>query len=281
MRRLAFSVSLAFVALLACAEKVDWNKAKEISPGVRYREFAVETPRMMKCYMARVDLTQNDLVSSEKGMKRERTLEFAKRLRGGGTNVVVAVNMCPWGGGCGDSPESIANYRLDGLNVQNGEISSDKAVKGWFDGFFGVRKDGTPEVLDVPPETTLGEYRILLNGYARVLKDGVPFNRRKEKSLHPRTAVGVSKDRRYVYLLAVDGRQKGWSLGADYEDEAKFMLEAGAWDAVNMDGGGSTTIVCRDAKAKRLRMMNRHDAMGAYTRAVAISLAVVPKKRGK
>lgn len=259
-------------------QKVDWNAAKEIAPGVRYRAFAVETPRLMKGYMTRVDLTKNDVMSSEKGMKRERTAEFARRLRACGTNVVVAVNMCPWSGaGTGDDPKGIREFKLDGLNVQNGEIASDKAIKGWFDGFFAVRKDGTPEILHVPPEQSLGDYRILLNGYGRVLKDGAPFGRSRESDLHPRTAVGLSKDRRYLFLLAVDGRQPGWSLGANCADLAKFLLEAGAWDAANMDGGGSTTLVCRDAKTGDFKMMNRHDALHFYTRAVAINLAVIGK----
>jgi len=59
---------------------------------------------------------------------------------------------------------------------------------------------------------------------------------------NPRTAVGLSQDRRYLYLLTIDGRQPGYSHGAyDYETGAWLKL-LGAHDALNLDGGGSTTM---------------------------------------
>lgn len=268
---------LAFAAAAAYAAPADWAAAKEISPGVRYREFSAEKPRPMKCYMVRVDLTRNFLLTTAKGTKRERTLEFARRLREAGTNVVVAVNTCPWDGGIGDDPASITNHMPNGMNVSNGEIVTARKVRGWLDGFFGVRTDGRVEIFDEPPVGRLGGYRILINGYAVVLKEGKAFNRRNDRNLHPRTAFGLSRDRRYLFLLAVDGRQKNWSHGADYADVAKFMLEAGAWDAANMDGGGSTTLVVFDGAAGKMKMVNRHDVLRMYSRAVSINLAVVPK----
>ena len=56
----------------------------------------------------------------------------------------------------------------------------------------------------------------------------------------PRTAIGQREDG-IVLLLAVDGRQKA-SLGADMGDLAQIMLDYGAVNAVNMDGGTSTAM---------------------------------------
>lgn len=57
---------------------------------------------------------------------------------------------------------------------------------------------------------------------------------------HPRTAVAKLKDGRFLMLTA-DGRSEE-SAGIDLYDLAAYMLELGAVDAMNLDGGGSTTM---------------------------------------
>ena len=59
---------------------------------------------------------------------------------------------------------------------------------------------------------------------------------------HPRTAVGIKEDGSLI-LYTVDGRQKGYSAGVTFQEEALRMLELGAVEAVNMDGGGSTSML--------------------------------------
>ncbi len=62
--------------------------------------------------------------------------------------------------------------------------------------------------------------------------------------LNPRTAVGQRKDGA-VLLLVIDGRQPS-SLGALYTDLIDIMLEYGAYNAANLDGGSSTVMVYKD-----------------------------------
>ena len=45
-----------------------------------------------------------------------------------------------------------------------------------------------------------------------------------------------------LLLVAVDGRQPGYSVGASFIESAKIMRSLGAAEAVNLDGGGSTTL---------------------------------------
>jgi len=61
---------------------------------------------------------------------------------------------------------------------------------------------------------------------------------------HPRTAVGVRADGR-VLLVTVDGRQPELSVGMTIAELASLLIELGAAEAVNMDGGGSTAMVVR------------------------------------
>lgn len=71
---------------------------------------------------------------------------------------------------------------------------------------------------------------------------------------NPRTAFGVSQDKRFLFLLVIDGRQPGYSIGAyDYETAA-WLLLAGAYDGVNMDGGGSSTLVMEDSTGAPRRL---------------------------
>lgn len=63
---------------------------------------------------------------------------------------------------------------------------------------------------------------------------------------HPRSAVGVSRNGKTVYLVVADGRQ-GFSRGMTLYELGRFMLELGADDAINLDGGGSSTMFVANA----------------------------------
>jgi exopolysaccharide biosynthesis protein len=62
---------------------------------------------------------------------------------------------------------------------------------------------------------------------------------------HPRTAAGVRADGR-ILLVTVDGRQPEMSVGMTIAELTALLIELGAVEAVNMDGGGSTAMVVRD-----------------------------------
>lgn len=62
------------------------------------------------------------------------------------------------------------------------------------------------------------------------------------KTRHPRTAVGVSADGRTLIILAIDGRQPAHSVGVTLPELADLMIGLGAHDALNLDGGGSTSF---------------------------------------
>ena len=107
------------------------------------------------------------------------------------------------------------------------------------------------------------------------MRDGAPMETRDGKrmpKLAPRTAFGISADGRYLYALIVDGRQKGYSHGADMLDLALLLKAAGASDAINMDGGGSSTLVRCDQAGGGVVIDNRHDPERRYYRNVAVSL---------
>lgn len=66
----------------------------------------------------------------------------------------------------------------------------------------------------------------------------------------PRTAIGYSKNGRYLYLVVVDGRQPMYSEGMTVNELARLMVSLGASYAMNLDGGGSSTIVVQGNDGK-------------------------------
>lgn len=73
--------------------------------------------------------------------------------------------------------------------------------------------------------------------------------------LHPRTVVATNKQGNELYLLVIDGRSEE-SVGVKYKQVADYLLSIGAWHALNLDGGGSSTLVVRDVEADTVRVVN-------------------------
>jgi phosphodiester glycosidase len=67
---------------------------------------------------------------------------------------------------------------------------------------------------------------------------------------NPRTIAGVTRDGRLL-LVTIDGHALGYSVGASFWEEAAVMRALGARDAVNLDGGGSTTMAIRGQVVNR------------------------------
>jgi len=108
-------------------------------------------------------------------------------------------------------------------------------------------------VVSRPPFDLRQAYNAV-GGFGMLLEKG--NNVGKDDVRHPRTAVGVSPDGRYLYLLVIDGRQPAYSLGATTRETAQWLAQLGARDALNLDGGGSTELVIGDQTGAP-RILNR------------------------
>ena len=93
---------------------------------------------------------------------------------------------------------------------------------------------------------------LIIGGWPRILRDGVNVAgdaattegtiSRNAEVRHPRTAIGYSRDGRTLWLFVVDGRTTA-SVGMTLVEMADELRRLGAWQAMNFDGGGSTTMV--------------------------------------
>jgi exopolysaccharide biosynthesis protein len=99
--------------------------------------------------------------------------------------------------------------------------------------------------------------RQAVQGNAVLLSNGkvIDFPKGGMRIRNPRTVVGLNADGTILTLMVVDGRNPLRSIGMTGSQEGQEMLNAGCFDALNMDGGGSSELVMRDADGK-LQVMN-------------------------
>jgi len=106
--------------------------------------------------------------------------------------------------------------------------------------------------LELEPNWLEQEFVHIIGGGPRLVKDGVVYITSEEERFQadialgraPRTALGLTADRKLL-VVTVNGRQPGVSVGMTLQELAELMIELGAVDAMNLDGGGSTTMVIR------------------------------------
>ncbi|WP_243659250.1 phosphodiester glycosidase family protein [Tamaricihabitans halophyticus] len=108
-------------------------------------------------------------------------------------------------------------------------------------------------------------------GGAPILRDGSALPDLDTGTLAPRTSAGVSADGKTVYLATVDGRS-GSSVGMSIAELADLQVDLGAAAAVNLDGGGSSTLVARESGADKVTV--RNDPSDGAERSVANGIGI-------
>lgn len=174
-------------------------------------------------------------VTNQLGIGGERTDKMVKR-----ENAIGGVNAGGFKdeGGMGHGGDPL------GIVIQHGKlISGELDVKH---NLIGFNNDNVlilgnytgKQALDmgVRDAVSFGPFYIINGESAKSLGTG--------GGLNPRTVIGQKKDGT-VLLLVIDGRQAS-SLGATYKDCVDIMVEYGAYNAANLDGGTSTVMVYQD-----------------------------------
>ncbi len=171
---------------------------------------------------------------------------------------------------------------LDDLAVSQGDIVSPAS---------GARvllliSRGNQVTLTKTPPASYTNIWTAVAGSDMILVNGVPQLAGCTTSFcgpNPRTAVGLSQNGRYLYLMILDGRQPGWSDGATLLETGQWLLRLGAWNGVNLDGGGSSAMAKIESGAAVLlnrpaggvqRVNGNH--LGLFTRDIAPVLSEGP-----
>jgi len=298
MSRFNVIAAAMFAATAVWAEAIDWEKVPDVSKGVKIHNIALEKPRLIKGYMLRIDLNARQWRYTQTGRdakfgermpeqptnenwliatKLETTKRFMDASRKRGENMVVALNATPW-----EPFRSGYHYAQPlGVNISDGALLTTNEPTG---AVFAVDKKGRYTICRNIPLKDASKYAFAASAFQMILENGrdqtgpksaIPYQGPRDNEVHPRMAFGLSKDRRYFYALAIDGRQKEWSIGASCREMVPMLQDAGAWDAVNMDGGGSTTMLYYDEKQGKPVMVNRHDAKRRRTRSDALNVGFI------
>lgn len=130
---------------------------------------------------------------------------------------------------------------LCGAAVSDGQIISQPEAN-----FPAVEIDEDNRLRVLGPKHGLAGRKHVVAGNSVIVENGRNTQRAQTPDkFHPRTALGVTGDGTLLVMI-VDGRQPGRSEGVTQMELAELLVAEGATLAVNLDGGGSTTLVIRD-----------------------------------
>jgi hypothetical protein len=144
---------------------------------------------------------------------------------------------------------------VNGLGMSNGEVVSEP-------GTGGSRNSLVVDQFNLARIVTRGTVRAdtwnAVSGNQRMLENGVIVtpNNSYTTTLNPHTAVGVDADNGHVFFMVVDGRQTDFSEGMRTDEMAQLFLDFGVDNAINLDGGGSSTLVFADGAGGAARTVN-------------------------
>ena len=239
-----------------------------IAPGVIWRAFSGRTTGGKAMYANSVDFDLADpryeaRVAVARGpgsSRRESTRRMAARL-----GAVAGINGSYFNFGGGP---------LDGVPI--GLVVSDgRLIKSGDGNRPALAIDGDGSAIIGRPPADDARIKDALEGGPVLLSAGKPakvigsgFGWSIESGREPRTAVGLTPDGRMVWVT-VDGRVPGHSLGMTLGELTGLFQALGASDALNWDGGGSTTLVVKGRLVSRI-------ATG-WCRPVSNALVLMPR----
>ncbi len=151
----------------------------------------------------------------------------------------------------------IANGRARFV-IRSVEVTGDQKIAGtdWILSSMAapavhVQKGDTVSV-SFPLWSGPGTLREVVGAGGRIVRDGrtVTTEEHRREGIgiqfttdrHPRSFVGINRDSTILFLGTVDGRQST-SIGMNFREMSRFLRSIGVWNAVNLDGGGSTTML--------------------------------------
>ncbi|MFF2446487.1 phosphodiester glycosidase family protein [Neobacillus sp. NPDC058068] len=245
-----------------------------LAPGVLEKHYSFEGKdgKRIESFVVDVDV-HNPSVSIEAGTPNNGTAFGLQPVR----QQAKAAN--------GDKHQVVAAVNADFYNMATGEplgivYKNGQAVKAQYSAsqkFFGIKKSGEAVIGDAAVYEGIKEQlQEALGGNAILVKNGAIYQTPQTGAdKEPRTAVGIKADGD-VFFVVVDGRQEPYSSGISMPDLAQLMIDLGAVNALNLDGGGSSTFTTRELGGDDLEVDNQPSDRSE--RSVANSWLIVSKE---
>lgn len=231
---------------------------KEIYPGIKIKKVdttinpEIELPGPLVYYVAQIDLSVNpNFFVTPPQPSLMQTSAFLAQYASS-QNLVLAVN----GGGFeyGGGNENIGGYAMSAGKVYSsskhkpGEatVVVDKENNIGFDKSFKGFSGAKGEIY----HAVSGFQAVVIDGKTRAVHTPGTAEFKPEKGYdnkEPRTSIGIDEENNKLNLVVVDGRNPGVSIGVSLVELGKIQIHHGSTYAVNMDGGGSSTMVINQA----------------------------------
>lgn len=131
-------------------------------------------------------------------------------------------------------------------------------------------------LLSIATEPNFERLSLAMGGGSVILKDGIipsDFSL-KISGNHPRTGLGISRDKDEIIMVTIDGRTSSYP-GVTQKELAEILVELGAYNGINLDGGGSTEMVVKSLGDNNVSIAN--NPSGGFERKIMNGLAVLNK----
>ena len=262
-------------------------KGIEQAVGTNNPSISGNFPRLQVVHCVRLDLTDPDVqffptpkASNYVAESRETlTLSVPDFLKTNKLQVVADANYYNASPGGSDPTSEGLPCQVYGLQISTGAVVSAQTSADYAGDpraaalLFTTNKQPMFVFRNLPPGTNTAGIYTAITGFYPIVSNGVNFgvaasNSYPDPTIHgvqPRTAYGVSKDNHYFFMMTIDGRQSGYSDGALDVETGYWMTNCGAWNAINMDGGGSTALYMSDSTGNPVAV-NHSSYLPAYGR---------------
>ena len=241
---------LALLAFAITAWLVYWRAThprtpldEQLFPGIRYIRHVSDSPRPTVAHLLHVDLSQSGLSF----VVTQPQPETAPRLRAQTVrqflqeqNLQLAINANFFHPFHSRSPWDFYPRVGDPVQVLGRAASAGHSysTQAWADATLYLSSSNRAEIgtLTHPLWNAISGDQFLIR-HGKILADPA------DHQVYPRCAVGLTTNKSTLILALVDGRQPGYSEGSTLHELALLLQQHGAHDAINLDGGGSVTLV--------------------------------------
>lgn len=259
--------------------------------GLAYRKVEKTGKDRFVAHVIEVDLTAGGMAFVTTQGDRSKGMEFIARRTStylDQIDALVAINasyFLPFAGG---SKAGDDYYPHEGQPVNaSGSVAVDNVLASPIETDLDIRVNSIVcfaalKLVIADGQTCPAGFPSGVSAGPRLLADNerrsfTAFDNSYASAAHPRTAIGVSADGRRGWLVVVDGRQEGYSIGASLDALTDLFIELGASNAINLDGGGSSALAVASAGGSPV-ILNRpiHTGVPGRERPVANHIALVP-----
>ena len=242
-------ISLAIPSLYFSGRPLPTEIKKELYDGITYRRKVHTEPRLWIAHIITIDLhtegirflvTPPDNKNSDTPLNARTTTTFLRDY-----NLQIAVNggeFTPW------HSNSFLDYyphvgdpvAPTGFTASRGRRYAEGNRPVLYISENNVAQFGSPR----------SKVYNAISGSHMLIIEGEPIEGLDSETPAPRTALGVDFGPDRLVIVVVDGRQPFYSEGATLTQLADLMIEYGIYTAMNMDGGGSSTLVIENENGK-------------------------------